>query len=242
LLQAGVFTAALAITLAVPAAPGQQQRPTSGFVAEMTGGLRYIADNRTVATLLLLATVPVVNGLPYQQLLALFVRDVYGGGPETLGLLFSANGVGAIVGTLALARFGGRGSGEGAAFGPLIAATAAFGLGLMLFALSPTLWLGLLAMAGVGVAFACYSALNNAALLQATEDRYRGRVQATYSLVHGLIPLGALPAGLLADRWGGPATVLLSGALVVVLSLAVGWGMRGRTRSGAPPVADAPIG
>jgi predicted MFS family arabinose efflux permease len=55
----------------------------------------------------------------------------------------------------------------------------------------------------------------------------RGRVMAAYSLVFGgLMPVGGLEAGFLAEKIGAPHTVALNAALCLVAALAMYvWGL-----------------
>jgi MFS family permease len=53
-----------------------------------------------------------------------------------------------------------------------------------------------------------------------TPDRLRGRVMAVYSMMFmGMSPIGALVAGVLADRIGAPATVALGGVIALGASI-----------------------
>ena len=54
-------------------------------------------------------------------------------------------------------------------------------------------------------------------------ERMRGRVMSVYMMTWGLMPLGTLPAGALADRAGVPLAVTLQGALLAVVFVAVGF-------------------
>ena len=54
---------------------------------------------------------------------------------------------------------------------------------------------------------------NNAVLQHRIADDIRGRVMGVYLLTWGLMPLGALPMGLVADRIGTPAAVAVGAAV-----------------------------
>ena len=60
----------------------------------------------------------------------------------------------------------------------------------------------------------------NQTLIQlTTPDQLRGRVMGVYMLNQGLLPLGSLLAGILADLLGAPKTVGIMGTLVALLAL-----------------------
>ena len=74
--------------------------------ADMVDGLRYVRENPPVFGLILLSIVPFLFGMPLNTLLPAFNEDILGGGPEDLGMLMSAMGGGAILGSLMLAAMG----------------------------------------------------------------------------------------------------------------------------------------
>lgn len=60
---------------------------------------------------------------------------------------------------------------------------------------------------------------NNALLQLRIDDDVRGRVMATYMMTFGLLPLGALPMGLIADITGIQLAVAI-GALTCITLIA----------------------
>jgi hypothetical protein len=75
----------------------------------------------------------------------------------------------------------------------------------------------------LGVAQAIYLATNNALVQVAAPDALQGRVMSVYMTTWGLMPLGALPQGILAEWFGAPLVVAGAGLLggLVVLIMAV---------------------
>ena len=60
-------------------------------MTNMLDGFAHIRGNPRLFGLMVLAVVPTVLALPYQQLLPVFARDVYDAGPNGLGILLTAN-------------------------------------------------------------------------------------------------------------------------------------------------------
>ncbi|HEY8490701.1 MAG TPA: MFS transporter, partial [Dehalococcoidia bacterium] len=60
----------------IPKRPGRVAR--TGVLQDMAGGVRYLRGERTLLTLVTLALVPMIFGMPYQSLLAIFADDVLG--------------------------------------------------------------------------------------------------------------------------------------------------------------------
>jgi MFS family permease len=151
--------------------------------------------------------------MPYVVLMPIFADRILHGGPRGLGVLMGASGAGALLGALALAlRQRLRGLGAWIA-----AATATFGVALVLFSFSRTFWLSALLLVPAGAAMMVQMAGSNTLLQAMVPDALRGRVMAVYTMMFmGMAPLGALLAGTLADRIGAPATVAAGGACCIL--------------------------
>jgi MFS transporter, DHA1 family, staphyloferrin A biosynthesis exporter len=179
-------------------------------------GLSYVRGNAVVFTLLMLAFVPVLLGMPYQHLMPVFSEAVFNVGPGGLGLLMAANGVGALIGALtiaSLAEFQRRGLLQ-------MALGMTFGISLAAFAFSPSFIMAVGVLAVVGAASAGYQSLNNTLLLDNATADYRGRVMSIYMLTHAATPMAVVPVGFLSDAFGAPLTIGVAGlVLLAVVSL-----------------------
>src|SRR5947209_2983199 len=142
--------------------------------------------------MLSLAALTTIFGMPYMQLLPAFARDVLDIGAGGLGLMMTAVGVGALIGSVAISN-----ADKGLRGTILLGAAALFGLTLCLFSLSKVTFLALLLLAGAGMANAVLMNLNQTILQQTVPDHLRGRVMSVYMITFGLMPLGTLPAGMI---------------------------------------------
>ena len=79
-----------------------RRRRNTGVLQEVTAGIRYVRRSPVIGGLILLTIVSFVLGAPVQTLMPAFNSDVLSGGPDDLGLLMAAMGVGAIAGSLTL--------------------------------------------------------------------------------------------------------------------------------------------
>lgn len=152
---------------------------------------------------------------PYTTLMPVFAKDVFGGGPHTLGSLLSAAGAGALAGTLYLA---GRSSTRHLDV-VIVRAVFAAALGLLLFAFCPwyLLALPLLFIAGGGVIIA--AAAINTIVQTVVEDDKRGRVMSYYTMAFvGVAPIGSLVAGAVARAWSASWAIAINGVLCFLLA------------------------
>jgi MFS family permease len=185
-------------------------------LTELHEGWAYVTGFAPIrAILTLLAAVSLV-GVPYMVLMPVFASNVLHGGPHTLGFLTGASGVGALGSAITLAM---RKTIVG--LGKMIAITAlTFGAGLVLFGLSHWLWLSLLLMLINGFSMMQQMSASNTILQTIVDEDKRGRVMSFYTMAFmGVAPFGSLIAGALASGIGAPLTVVLGGALCILVAL-----------------------
>lgn len=190
--------------------------PRRSMVQDMLDGAKYVAHEPTVLAIVIIALVPSLFMMPFTQgLMPVFNVEVLGRDATGLGILLSSAGVGALVGTLMVAaRSNIRRKGVLLLFAGVMA-----GVGMMAFSQTTWLPLSMLALAVQGGFQMIYHATNNTVIQMATPDEYRGRVMSLYMLDHGLIPLGSLMAGALAQLYGTPFAILFAGAVTTSMML-----------------------
>ncbi len=153
---------------------------------------------------------------PASTLAPVFADGLFHMGAQGLGLLTGAMGIGAILGTLSLAR---RRAAKGLPEVILISA-ATLAVAMTIYAWSPSYWLCLAMMPLVGMGVMRHNAATNTTIQLRIPDEYRGRVMSLYSMmVIGMFPIGSLISGALAEQIGSRATVF-AGAVACGLA---GW-------------------
>ena len=187
--------------------------------ASIVEGFVFSWQTAPVRALLLLLGLVSLMGMPYSVLMPIFADRILGGGPDAYGLLMSASGVGALAGAATLTvRRHIRGLGRWVA----VSATG-FGVSLIAFAFSRSLWLSALLLVPAGFCMMVEMAASNTLIQAMIPDRLRGRVMAVYSMMFmGMAPLGALIAGALAAPLGAPATVAIGGVVCIAGGLVFG--------------------
>ncbi len=223
-LDGASFLAVIAALLAMSVRRSAPRPPREdGALAEMREGWSYVAGLAPMRRIIgLLALVSLV-GAPYSTLMPVFAGGVLKGGPHTLGLLMAASGAGALLGAVWLAA---RRSVLG--LGAVIpAAAAAFGAGLIGFALSRALWLSCACLLVGGAGLMVQIASSNTIVQTIVDDDKRGRVMSFFMMAFlGTAPFGSLLAGSLAQRFGAPATLLLGGAGCILGAAVFALGLR----------------
>jgi hypothetical protein len=156
-------------------------------------------------------------------LLPIFANDILHVGPEGFGLLRSASAAGALVAALAATRLlPARRAGIA-----LHAIIAAFGLCIIIFALSRNFALSLAALFLAGLCDGTSMVIRHAILRLASPDALRGRIAAVKNVFTGSSnELGTFQSGLTASLLGASPTLCLGGAITLGLVGVVAWRAR----------------
>jgi MFS family permease len=203
------YIAVIASLLAMTITPRLLQVTKNANIwQQLREGWAYASHFAPIRNVLLLLGLISLVGMPYSVLMPVFADNVLHGGPNTLGLLMAASGVGALIGAMFLAaRKTVLGLGK---FIPMTA--AAFGAGLVAFSFTRVLWVGLALMVVTGLGFMAQMAISNTVLQTIVDEDKRGRVMSFYTMAFmGTAPFGSLLAGSVAERIGTPHTLMFGG-------------------------------
>lgn len=176
----------------------------------------YAFNFPAIRAILLLSALISFTGLQQTILLTIFAEDILQGSAETLGFLMAASGIGASAGGIYLAtRKTILEIGQLIAFAPTI-----LGVGLIAFSLSRFLPFSLFIMLFVGLGTILQIAASNTFLQTIVEDDKRGRLMSLYTMSFlGMLPLGNLVGGFLANRIGAPNTLMINGIVCIIGSM-----------------------
>ncbi|HEY7196428.1 MAG TPA: MFS transporter [Gaiellaceae bacterium] len=216
---AGLFVAALICTLGLREGAATEialEDPAPGLDT-LLGGVRFVKHTPVVLGAILLDLFAVLFGGAV-ALLPLFARDVLHVGPEGLGVLRSAPAAGALIAGILLARrpIGGH------AGRTLLVVVGVFGASMVVFGLSTTFWLSILALAVSGFADMFSMNIRSTTVALATPNDLRGRVNAVEMVfISASNELGAFESGVAAALIGAVPAVVVGGILTV--GIAVGW-------------------
>jgi MFS family permease len=195
-------------------APVQSESSAIGQALE---GFRYVWNHLRVRTILSLFAVVGIFGWSYSVLMPAFAHDVLHLGANGYGMLMAGSGVGALLAALTVASAGHMVPTRVMALGGV----GVFSAALALFAFNKNLFLGVVLLAIVGFGIVLYFSTSNTVLQSIVPDEMRGRVMGIWTLIFGgMIPLGSLQAGLMADLLGTPATIAI-GALICAFAALV---------------------
>ncbi|HEX3519522.1 MAG TPA: MFS transporter [Solirubrobacteraceae bacterium] len=198
-----------------PAADSPQESDSAPGLSSVLAGIGFVRNTQILLGAILLDLLAVLFGGAV-ALLPLFARSILHVGPTALGVLRSAPAVGALFAAALLtrrplARRAGR---------TLLVVVATFGASMIVFGLSRSFWLSLLALGVSGFVDMFSMNIRATTVALATPDRLRGRVLAVEMVfISASNQLGAFESGLAAFLIGAVPAVVIGGALTVAIAL-----------------------
>lgn len=209
LLNAVSFIGVIAALWAMRLPPQANYSISKSVLCEIQEGYKYAYHFPPIRYILLLISLVSLMALPYTVILIpVFSTEVFAGGPQTLGFLMAATGLGAICGAAILAA---RSSAAGLEkVIPL--ATAVLGIALVVFSQVRLIGLAVVILFFAGLGMIIQSASSNTLLQTVVDEDKRGRIMGLYSMANsGMAPFGNLLAGALVTQMGAPVTALIGG-------------------------------
>ncbi|MBL8593341.1 MAG: MFS transporter [Devosia sp.] len=197
--------------------PQHRESHQATSLETMLAGFRYIFSNKVVLGAISLDMFAVLMGGAV-ALLPIYAKDILHAGPQELGFLRAAPGIGAIAMALFLTRFPIRDH----AGKLLFLFVGLFGAFTVLFGVSTTVWLSVPALALVGASDMVSVTIRETIMQLWTPEEVRGRVNAVNSVFIGASnELGEFRAGTVAHLIGPVPAVVIGG--VGSIAIAVIW-------------------
>jgi MFS family permease len=215
-LYVGVILAALAVSAPPPRDAGKAAVSAWLGIKE---GMRFATTDRVARVMIVLGLVPPLLLIPcLSALMPIFAADVFRSGPEGLGILLSAVGVGGILGGVAAAwatRFDRSGVVQ-------VVGLIGFAASLLGFAISPSMACAVFFLMLAGIAEMVHHTIHVTTLQMCAPENMRGRVASLLPVFPAFISVGALASGIAADAFGARVTVVVFVTLSAAV-IAIAW-------------------
>ena len=222
---AGLYLMALFTLTRLPKT-GIDDHNGSSVWADLRGGLGYLKICPIILPLLAIAALRSTLGWSYRSLMPVYAQDVLGFDASGLGLISAAPSVGSLLGSFGLASLGNfRGKGK-----LLIGSGLVMGIALLFYANVPYFALVLVFLVIAGAARNGMMVGNQTLIQVNCEDEYRGRVMSMYMMTMGLMPIGTIGLGALADAMGVQFAITVAGGLLAIIFAAL-WLGRSRVKA-----------
>ncbi len=209
-LNAVSFLAVLIALAKIKLPPKIRRKTEESILEQLKEGVVYAATHRVIGVLIFLAGSMSLFGISVVTIFPAWAVHQLDGDARVAGYLQAGRGLGAVLGALGVAYFAsimvrGRWIAIGALSLPVV---------LIGFSLSKTLVFSLIFVALLGVSQIMLLNLSNSLIHSEVDDRLRGRVASIFGLTFfGLMPIGGLIMGQLAETWSEPFAV----AVVAIL-------------------------
>ena len=202
----------------VPAITQRNQSAAAAGVSALIEGVKMLRTEKSLLSIL--GVTAFVNFFFFSSSpLLQVVGGKFGVGPALLGLLAAMLGIGMFVGSLGVARYKPQRRGLIYVVGSYIAFTFMVGFALLPWYLPSAMFL---AFAAVGMGF--FGSTQAILVMDAVSEERRGRALGLLSSAIGVLPLGMLVVGEIAEVFGASTAVtisVLSGAVLMTLFLRV---------------------
>lgn len=213
--------------------------PTQRAKGQLLDGFRYVAATPKLLFPLVMMGLVGMLAYEFQVTLPIVAGHVFHGNSEVYGILLASMGAGAVIGGLWTAAKGKTG------MRAMVRAAVLFGVFITFAALSPTLWVEILALALVGFANVQFLAMTNSTLQLETDPQMRGRVMALWAVAFmGSTPIGGPLIGWITSL-AGARVGLGVGAASCFIAAGIGWftvrHFRARELVAPDPLASEPL-
>ena len=195
---------------------GKPHQESKSSIKDTIEAFEFLKQEKLLLGLLVLGFVPLTFGFSVTFLAPVFNHEALAGNASTLSLLLSATGIGALVGSLFLARLGNiKEKGK-----LMFRAGYLWAISICLFSTARTIETALILISLTGLFGAIIGSLNMGLTQLLVPDHIRGRVMSIMMMTHSFMPIGLIPVSSIAENYGITSAIMLSGTLVG-LSLAV---------------------
>jgi MFS family permease len=210
----GLSFIAVIVSLALLEIRFVPQWSNASFVASIQEGIAFIRRQGAMESLIALAFLMTMLGIPMITFLPVFAKDVFRGGPNTFTLLLSVSGAGSVAGALIVAGLGNLAH-KGRIMLIMLMVLGAATSG---FALSRSLAASCLLVFLCGAALISVFSLVSSLVQLITTHEMRGRVMSVYNVAfRGGMPFGSLITGWLTPVLAVPSVVAVNGVALILI-------------------------
>ena len=219
-LIAGVYAFAVLATAMVHAGSKPASNSSKSVTGDIREGLSYAAGSPPLLGLFIIAFIPTLFGFSYYALLPAWAREALDVKSDGLGLLMMMMGIGALIGTLALASM--RSLNRRGVL--LLISSIVWGVALAVFSKCTSYAVALPLLFLIGLLSSVFMSLNMTLMQVYSAPEMRGRVMSIGIMTFGVMPLSAVPFGAIAERVGTPNALSLSGVMLAVFTVIFAFG------------------
>ena len=189
---------------------------TQSFFGEFIEGFAYIASNRSLCMVILFGVLPMLVLVPLQNLMVVFVDEIWNAGGSGLGIMMGSMGIGGLVGSLLMALLK-----EGSMLRPMVISTVLMSFFLMLFSHTPSFMFAVLLVMVIYSCSVFSQTLVQTAVQLMTADHIRGRVTTITMMSFSLSPIGTIPLAYASKHLGADWAMTIAAVLLIIATIII---------------------
>ena len=202
----------------------QSIKPADNFLDEFKEGFHYVWHAPVILCSIIAAYTFAVFIVTYQSFLPVFAKEVLEVGPEGLGILMAAPGLGGIASLSFLASVGERWN-RAMLLWVMTTTTPIF---LILFCASPIFWLSVALLTLVGAGQVCFRTISRVIIQIEAPRSLMGRVMSVFNLDQGMRSIGSVVLGASATFFGASLGLAITAAASLVITTALFYRLLGK--------------
>ena len=202
----------------------QSVKPEESFLREFKEGFHYVWHEPVILSSIVAAYTFAVFIVTYQSFLPVFAKEVLQVGPEGLGMLMAAPGLGGIASLSFLASVGERWN-RARLLWIMTTTTPIF---LMLFCASPIFWLSVALLAFVGAGQVSFRTISRVIIQIEAPRSLMGRVMSVFNLDQGMRSIGSIVLGASATLFGASLGIAIAAAVSLIVTTTIFYRLLGK--------------
>ena len=217
LMESSFLISAALVTqfIKIPTSNEQGKLSLKKALPEIKSGFNFVASNPVIVGFILTTCSMVLFAIAFTNgLMPVYAADIFKVGPAGLGILLSARGVGSFLSTILLASFGNISRPGVIGFWILSTLSVA----MVTMALNNTFLLGLVIIMIISGSSMGYLNISMATVQSLTPNALRGRVIGIFTMSFGMISVGGILSGVLANSFGVQTATFTAGILLLLFA------------------------
>jgi len=213
-LFSGIGYAICLVMVVLARAPGRVSSVGSfALFSDLFAGVRYVVGDSSLRRILVITIAFNVFGFPFTSMIPVLGRDHLALDPFMVGVMSSLEGFGAFAGALLVAWVA-RPTNYFQIYlwGTVTYICLVFYLSILSYVVGGpyhSLIVASLTLTTIGIAGACFAAMQSTLTYLGASPEYRSRVLGVLTLCIGSGPIGFFNVGWMADIWGAPTALLI---------------------------------
>ena len=168
---------------------------------------------------ILFGVLPMLVVVPLQNLMVVFVDEIWNAGGSGLGIMMGTMGIGGLAGSLLMAFLK-----EGRLVKPMVIGTLCMATFLLLFSHAPSFKLAVVMVMGIYSCSVFSQTLVQTGVQLMAEDHIRGRITTITMMSFSLAPMGTIPLAYASKQFGADWAMTIA-AVSLIIAVILMWSL-----------------